>query len=506
MLHETVMVGDRSCPRGEILTRAARAAAGFHALGIVEGDAVALLLRNDFAVLEATRGANTLGAYTVPLSWHSKTPEVRHILTDARPKLLIVHADLYVAIRDAVLPEMATLVVLPIETTLPQSQTTSTQLSTLPIWHEWLDQQGPWDRAPKAPRGTIIYTSGTTGRPKGVKRLPPTPEQAARYNEFYRRVFDIRPGIRVYLGGPLYHSTANAFARAALEIADLMVLQSRFDAQSLLRLIDDQKLTHLILVPTMFVRLLHLPENVRRSFDVSSLQRVYHTGAPCPPEVKRAMIDWFGPVLHEIYGSTEVGATVFGSSQDWLTHPGTVGRPIPETTLRILDDSGNECPTGTAGEIFMRCTAYPDFVYHNDESMRRAVERDGLISCGDVGYVDAEGFLYLCDRKRDMLISGGVNLYPAEIESVLITMPGVEDCAIFGVPDTDLGEAAVAIVQPRPGATLDEARIRAWLKERLSNYKVPKRVLIEANLPRAETGKISKALLRQRYISALVVV
>jgi long-chain acyl-CoA synthetase len=249
----------------------------------------------------------------------------------------------------------------------------------------------------------------------------------------------------------------------------------------------------------MFTRLLKLPERVRASYDVSSLRHVIHAAAPCPAEVKRAMIEWFGPVIHEFYGSTESGAVTFATSGDALRKPGTVGRVSPGAEVRFLGDDGRILPQGEIGEIYTRIAGNPDFTYHNKPEKRAEIERDGFITSGDVGYIDADGYVFVCDRKRDMVISGGVNIYPAEIEAVLHGLPGVHDCAVFGIPDEEFGEALMAVVEPQPGAALDVVNLRTQLKASLADYKVPRHIEIHDRLPREDSGKIFKRRLRDPY-------
>jgi long-chain acyl-CoA synthetase len=255
----------------------------------------------------------------------------------------------------------------------------------------------------------------------------------------------------------------------------------------------------MFMVPTMFVRLMKLPKAVRRRYDVSSLRHVIHAAAPCPAEVKRAMIEWWGPVIYEFYGSTESGPVTFVASAEALTKPGTVGRLAPGAEIKILDEAGRTLAPGEVGEIYSRISAYPDFTYHNHADKRREIEREGFITSGDVGYFDADGYLFLCDRKRDMVISGGVNIYPAEIEAVLHTMPAIADCAVFGVPDEEYGETLMAVIEPVNGARVDLAQIRAELSRKLANYKVPKTIEVRANLPREDSGKIFKRKMRDPY-------
>jgi len=486
----TIVVGERICSKGELLARGRRAATGLAGLGVRENDAVALLLRNDFAFLEATHAANLIGAYAVPLNWHASVEEIVYMLGDSRPKALIVHADLLGPVRHVIPAGCETIVV-------PSADAATADADR--EWDRWLAAYAEWDRPPLPPRSSWIYTSGTTGRPKGVRRQPATPQQAVAMRDLFQTVYGCREGMRGYVGGPLYHASPNAFARQGLAMADILVLSSRFDPEELLRQIERYRLTTLVMVPTFFVRLLKLPEEVRRKYDVSSLELVLHTGAPCPPDVKRAMIAWWGPVLVETYGGSETGIATVCTSQDWLARPGTVGRVAPGGTIKIFDEQRRELPPGVSGEIYARTPAYPDFSYHGREDDRRSVEIDGLITCGDVGYLDADGYLFLNDRKRDMIISGGVNIYPAEIEGVLQSCPGVHDCAVFGIPDDEFGERIYAAVQPDAGAALTEDDIRHFVRERLAAFKVPREVVFHDTLPREESGKIFKRKLREPF-------
>jgi long-chain acyl-CoA synthetase len=253
----------------------------------------------------------------------------------------------------------------------------------------------------------------------------------------------------------------------------------------------------------MFVRLLKLPDAVKRRYDVSSLKFIIHAAAPCPHEVKLAMIDWWGPVIHEFYGSTESSAVTFATSADTLAKPGTVGRAVLGAELRILDTSGKVLPAGEVGEIFTRFAELPDFTYHNKPEQRADIERDGFITSGDVGYLDADGYLFLCDRKRDMVISGGVNIYPAEIEAVLLRLDGVKDCAVFGIPDAEFGEKLMAVVEPTEDSSLTPAAIQVHLTHHLAGYKVPRVIEIGRDLPREDSGKIFKRHLRDPFWHAL---
>jgi long-chain acyl-CoA synthetase len=318
--------------------------------------------------------------------------------------------------------------------------------------------------------------------------------------EYRERIYGLRPGVHTMIPGPLYHSAPNAFALRAARVAGLVVLMPRFDPEAFLALVEKHRIEAMFMVPTMFVRLLKLPAEVRNRYDLSSLRFVMHAAAPCPMEVKRGMIDWLGPVIHEFYGSTESGAITVVDSDEWLARPGTVGRPIGGASVRIYDEAGRRLGPNQVGEVYTRLAFLPDFTYHQLPDKRAEIDREGFITSGDIGYLDEAGYLFLCDRKRDMVISGGVNIYPAEIESVLITCPGVKDCAVFGIPDAEYGEAVMAIVEPQPGlAAPTDAEVRAYLGQHLAGYKVPKRIEFRSDLPREDSGKIFKRRLRDPY-------
>ncbi|MBM3488943.1 MAG: AMP-binding protein [Alphaproteobacteria bacterium] len=495
--------GERELPERLLAQRITAAAGGFATLGVGENDAVAIHLRNDFAFFEASLGATALGAYAVPLNWHYQAEEAGYILNDCGAKALVVHADLLGRIA-AGIPAGLPVLVVATSPEIAKAYGVDPALCRVPEgrhdWDAWLARQQPWSRSAKALRASMIYTSGTTGRPKGVRRLPPSPEMALAMARMVELVFDIRArgDLRTVITGPLYHSAPNVYGLYAARSGGLVVLQPRFEAEELLALIDRHRISHLHMVPTMFVRLLRLPDAVKRRYDLSSLRWVVHAAAPCPPEVKRRMIEWWGPVINEYYGATETGAVVFHDSREALRKPGTVGRALEGAQIRIHDDAGNLLGPGQVGEIFMRQSLYPDFTYHGLEAKRREVERDGLISVGDVGYVDQDGYLFLCDRARDMVISGGVNIYPAEIEACLLGLPGVRDCAVFGIPDEEFGEALCAHVDGDPALVTGEV-VRGYLGQHLARYKVPKAVVFQSDLPREDSGKIFKRKLRDAY-------
>ncbi len=327
------------------------------------------------------------------------------------------------------------------------------------------------------------------------------PEQIAVSERVGGIAYGVKPNEDqvILMNGPMYHSAPNSYGMLAFRSRCTIVVEPRFDPEDLLQLIERHRVTHMHMVPTMFVRLLRLPDEIKRRHDLSSLRFVVHGAAPCPPHVKRAMIDWWGPVIHEYFGSTETGIPVWHSAEEALKKPGTVGRAIEGGIVKIFRADGVECRVNEPGEIFMRQMSVPDFDYHGKAEARAEAGRDGLVSVGDVGYLDEDGYLFLCDRKRDMVISGGVNIYPAEIENVLIAMEGVRDCAVFGIPDDEYGERLCACVEPEPGATLSAAGVQDFLRGRLANFKVPKQVEFHDALPREATGKIFKRKLRDPY-------
>jgi long-chain acyl-CoA synthetase len=497
MADRTVVIGSRRITRQQLIDRAGRAASALDKIGVNEGDAIALLIRNDPCYFEVIQAAALLGAYVVPLNWHSTAEEIAYILSDSQPRALIGHRDLVDKSSRVIPAELPTFLV---DDSCDGAGPTNVVHAM--VWTVFRDAADPWQRPARAPRGTMIYTSGTTGRPKGVRRAPMTPEQRKRNLALLREIYGVEEGMRAFVCGPLYHASPGAFARQAFQFADLIVLQENFDPEHLLRVIDEQRITHLTMVPTMFVRLLRLEPAVRDRYDISSIQWATHTGAACPPDVKRKMIEWWGPVIHETYGATETGAAVGCNSEEWLAHPGTVGRPMAGTELKIYDEAGNEVAPGGTGEIYLRTEAYSDFTYHGLPDQRAEVDRGGLVTCGDVGYLDRDGFLYICDRKRDMVISGGVNIYPAEIESVLVNCPGVRDCAVFGIPDAEFGESLVGAIEAEPLSPATVAQIVAFLEPRLARFKIPKRFIFQDALPREVSGKIFKRKIRDQFLQS----
>jgi long-chain acyl-CoA synthetase len=497
-----IISGNSRRSHAEVADRADRIAGSFERLGVKQGDSVCILMRNDTAFIEAAYAAMRLGAYAVPINWHFKPEEINYVLKDSGTSVLIGHADMLHRLRAAIPAGITVLSVRTPPEILANYKIDPGHLATPDFatdLESWLELQRPYDGPALPQPSNMIYTSGTTGHPKGVRRNAPTPEQTASAERMRAMIYGLKPGARALLPGPLYHSAPNSFGLRAGRLGGALVLMPRFDPEEFLRLIEVQKIDTIFMVPTMFIRLMKLPEQTRRKSDMSSLRHVIHAAAPCPADVKRAMIEWWGPVIYEFYGSTESGAVTFANSEDALKKPGTVGKISPGAELRFVGDDGRVLPQGEIGEIYSRIAANPDFTYHNKPEKRAEIERDGFITSGDVGYIDEDGYVFICDRKRDMVISGGVNIYPAEIEAALHAIAGVHDCAVFGIPDHEFGEALMAVVEPEAGVTLDIADIRAQLKTSLADYKVPKHVEIQSQLPREDSGKIFKRRLRDPY-------
>jgi long-chain acyl-CoA synthetase len=498
-----IISGNRSIDYSEMRIRSARVAAGFLAMGLREEAPVALMLRNDFAFFEASAAAATLGSLVVPISWHLKAEEVAYILVDSGAQILVCHADLLPQIERG-LPANLELLVVPtppeILAAFGVDESAGQVRPSDRSWDLWRDQHAPLRAEPRR-ASPMFYTSGTTGRPKGVRRQPMSSEQVTASERVAAIAYGIRPGEEqvILMNGPMYHSAPNSYCMMAFRNGCKIVLQPRFDPEDLLQLIEKHRVSHIHMVPTMFVRLLRLPEKVKSAYDLSSLKFVVHGAAPCPAHIKQAMIAWWGPVINEYLGSTETGITVWHSSAEALAKPGTVGRVIDGGVVRIVDADGKPCPPNVPGEIFMRQAAIPDFDYQGRSAERAEAGQNGLVSVGDAGYLDEDGYLFLCDRKRDMVISGGVNIYPAEIEGVLIGMDGVCDCAVFGLPDDEFGERLMACVELETTAALSPLDIQNYLRQRLANFKVPRDIRILEVMPREASGKIFKRRLRDQY-------
>jgi long-chain acyl-CoA synthetase len=471
----------------DVRARAGAVANRLAALDVTAGDRVAIYLHNEIAFIEASIGIGMLGAIPVPVNWHWQGAELAYLLDDSDSKVIFADTSL-ISTAEVVAGDRAL-----IEVTEESERATGRHS----VYEDWLALQGAWSEPPRQAPMAMVYTSGTTGRPKGIVRAPSTPAQSQAIAGLLLETFGLVPGMRTLVAAPMYHSAPNAHALVSAAAGIDLTIMPSFDAEKLLRLIGEHQIDHFQAVPTMFVRLLHLPDQVREKYDVSSLKSVVHAAAPCPPEVKRRIIDWFGPIVREYYGGTETGPCVACDSADWLAHPGTVGRPIGDADVRIYSENGDLLPEGESGRIHLRPpSALPHFTYHGNPDKRAAMEMDGYLDIGDVGYLDHDGFLYLNDRSTDMIISGGVNIYPAEIEACLLELDGIHDVAVFGVPDEEFGEAIAAHVDAT-GLTEDE--VREHVRTNLAHYKTPRIIVFDNDLPREDTGKLMKRKIRALY-------
>lgn len=478
----------------ELDERANRVANGLRAMGLRPGDGVAIVLPNAVPFVELYLAAMQSGLYLTCINFHLTGPEIAYIADDCEADVLVVE-ERYAAAAVAAAAELA----------IPANRRFAVgSIEGYAAYDEIAEGQSE-ERPPERTAGTtMLYTSGTTGRPKGVRRPLPgiDPNDAGAASSMLSMLFDIVPGPGAHLvAGPLYHAAPLAFGTAALHLGQTMVLVDRWTPEGTLRLIEEHRITTSHMVPTMFHRLLGLPDEERSRYDTSSLRSVIHAAAPCPVEVKRKMIEWWGPVIYEYYAATE-GGGAYVKPKDWLEHPGTVGQPFPGATLRIYDEEGNELPAGEVGTIYMGQPGAAAFEYFKDEEKTRANRRDGLFTVGDMGYLDPDGWLFLSDRKADMIISGGVNIYPAEIEAVLLGHPDVADVAVLGVPDDEWGEQVKAVIQAKDPARVGDAfaeELIAFCRERLAAFKCPRSVDFRDQLPRYPTGKLYKRLIRDEY-------
>ncbi|MGB2756464.1 MAG: acyl-CoA synthetase [Acidimicrobiia bacterium] len=480
--------------KGQLLDRVNQLSHGLRSLGLKRGDAVCTMLPNSVTPFEVVLAAQQSGYYITPINFHSAPPEIAYILKDTGAKAFVSHerfADIAaVAADQAELPSEARFAV-----------------GNIPGFRDYEELFKGQPTTPIEDRSaglTMHYTSGTTGNPKGVKRSLPEGDAdlSAELPAMFLMLFGIMPkDDNVHLAAsPNYHTAVSTFGMNALHMGHAIVFMDKWDGEEALRLIEKYKVTHTHMVPTQFHRMLALPEEVRNKYDVSSMRYAIHAAAPCPIETKRKMLAWWGDVIYEYYGATEGGGTL-ATPQQWIDHPGTVGTAWPISTIKILDDDGNECPTGTPGTIYMKMDT-GDFEYKDDPSKTSANRKDGFFTVGDVGYLDAEGYLFLCDRKIDMIISGGANIYPAEIEAAILQHPSVGDVAVFGIPDEDWGEQIKAVVEPHAGYTPSDAlaaEILSSLDGQLAKMKWPKTIDFIETMPRDPNGKLYKRKLRDPY-------
>ena len=480
-----------------------------HALrnaGMQTGDNFAVVSGNRREYLEAFAAATHGGWLLIPVNWHLVAEEVAYILADSSAKVFMVDAR-FIELGEATMlhperPNLNRVVILG-----PEARAFADEMEQAVPYEDFIADESTDEPEEQILGGPMFYTSGTTGHPKGVKgsiaQIGAPVETLKMMSDGMSGILDLPPEGRSLLVGPVYHSAQWAYSFLPMLDGSSVVMRHKFDEAETLRLIDDYQITNTHLVPTQFTRMLRLDDNVRADFQGKSLTVVWHGAAPCPPEIKRPMIDWWGPVINEYYGSTEGSIVTTVSSEDWLTKPGTLGKPTPIMEVTIIKEDGSPAETGEPGQIYVRNIMGSDFEYHNAPEKTAAAHLEpGVFTFGDIGYLDEDGYLYMSDRKIDMIISGGVNIYPAEIESVLINHPTVLDAAVFGIPNEEFGEEVKAAVELADGVLADDQLAEdliAHCREHLASYKIPRSVDFETSLPRHPTGKLLKRLLRDRY-------
>lgn len=475
---------------GELGARVNQLSRALREIGIGVGGIAAALVKNEREYFELVLATGQIGAYVLVINWHLTPDEIEYILRDSGATALFADAELGASLIDK-------------EDVLPARRYSIGE--QLVGWERYDDFGAELSTEPVESRrnGAVMgYTSGTTGRPKGVRRVLPdiSPEEGLAMGNMMLTMFglNVTDGTHL-LCSPAYHAAPSGFALFSLHFGQTVLIHERFRAEDVLEAIERRRVTSSHMVPTHFHRLLQLPEEHRRAADLSSLVRLVHAGAACPPEIKREMLDWVGPIVWEYLGATE-GLVSVVSPETWISHPGTVGKPFTEGAVVIKREDGSDAAPNEEGTIYFR-TSSP-FEYHNDPEKTAASRLGDLVTVGDIGMIDDEGYLYLLDRRNDLIVSGGVNIYPAEIEAALITHPAVQDVGVIGVPDREWGKRVVAVIQPVEGVAADDAlraALDAHARENLPSYKRPRRYEFLEDFPRSPAGKIKRRDLRDIY-------
>ena len=479
---------------GELLGRANQLVAGLRELGLGVGDAVAMVLPNGPEVFELYLACLQAGFYLIPINHHLVGPEIAYIVGDCEAKAFVAHerfADACMAAADELgFPKEGRFAVGDIPGFRSYDELKDDHLTSMP--------------ENRTSGAVMNYTSGTTGKPKGVRRALTgiTPEDGSLGFGGILFLFQLQPhddNVHI-VGSPLYHTAVLVFAGASLHLGHTVVVMDKWTPEGMLERIERYHVTSSHMVPTQFHRLLALPDDVKARYDLSSLRHMIHAAAPCPPDVKRRMIEWWGNCIDEYYAASEGGGTLV-FPDEWMQKPGTVGRAWPRSEIGIFDDDGTRLGPNQPGTVYMSMQV-GDFEYHKDKEKTQKNRIGSFFTVGDIGYLDDDGYLFLLDRKTDMIISGGANIYPAEIESVLLTHPKVGDAAVFGIPHDDWGEEVKAVIEPAAGVDADDALaddILAFCTGRLARFKTPKSIDFIAEMPRDPNGKLYKRKLRDPY-------
>jgi long-chain acyl-CoA synthetase len=476
----------------ELDDRSRRLAQALRDRGVAAGDHIAVVMENHRAFLEVAWAAQRSGLYYTAINSHLRTAEVQYVLDDCEAVAVVASEAMAEVVAGLDLGRVGVRV----------------SVGDLPGFERYDDVLAGAEPSPpddEREGREMLYSSGTTGRPKGVrKELPGTPfgdpsATPVLLAQGLEQGLGVGPGAVYLCPAPLYHSAPLVYSMSVQRLGATVVVMERFDPARCLELIERHGVTHAQFVPTMFVRMLRLPPAERERHDLSSLRFAVHAAAPCPVAVKRQMLEWWGPIVHEYYAGTEDIGSTFITADEWLTHPGSVGRPVGE--CHIVGDDGEELPPGQAGVVYF--AGGRPFEYHNDPEKTAAATNDrGWRTLGDIGYLDEDGYLYLTDRQAHMIISGGVNIYPQEAENALAAHPAIADVAVIGVPDTEMGEAVKAVVEPTDPAAAGpelESELLAFCRSELATYKCPRSVDFVDALPRDPNGKLYKRLLRERY-------
>jgi long-chain acyl-CoA synthetase len=494
--------GDRTY--GELNANINRLVRALRARGLKAGDSVALMCTNRPEFLETFYAAQRAGFRLTPINWHLTGEEAAYIVENCEAKAFITSSDLGNKIVEAATLAKAA-IGMPSGGADLLCITVGGLIPGFEMYHEIIAAEDRSDVDDPVLGTQMLYTSGTTGQPKGVHRAGSAPSALATVN-FCGYDEDYQHSVDAHLcTGPLYHAAPLAFSIAVPVIYGVpIVVMDQWDPAETLRLVEKHSITHTHMVPTMFHRMLALPDDVREKYDLSSLRFVIHGAAPCPVSVKQRLIKWLGPIVVEYYAATEGLGTLIDSTT-WLAHPGSVGRPMVPGLVRVADDAGDDLGPGEIGLVWLRAVAATKFDYYGDAEKTAGAYRGDYFTLGDMGYMDEEGFLFLTDRTANLIISGGVNIYPAEVDAILLQHPAVGDVATIGVPDEEWGEAVKAVVQLADGVEPSEElgrELMEFCRERLAHFKCPRTVDFTEQLPREDTGKIFKRKLRDQYRAA----